>query len=122
MKPYLVILALFLGAGPGKAFVSKNNLLVEPTGRQSFHVPYRGESGIAAFWCAAGDYVVRELGRSNATLIYRTSSLPRRSGQGVDFSLSPERAKPSGLVILGSGKGVTAGHARGICNAWHLRD
>ncbi len=102
-------------ATQASAFIAENKLVVRATGAQSFEVPYRGLSGVSDFWCAAGDYVIRELRLPGTTKIYRTSSPPRRSGQGITFSLSAEGAKKTGLVRLDSGRGVTASHARHLC-------
>ena len=53
---------LFLAtAVPSHAFMAKNDLVVVALGADTFEVPYRGLSGASDFWCAAGDYVVREL-------------------------------------------------------------
>lgn len=104
-------------AAPAQAFVAQNNMTVRSQGDATFYVPYAGRAGTAAFWCAAGDYVVRELGRSNATRIYRISKGFRSSGEGMTFSLSPEGAGKSGLLILSRDQGVSAGHARMLCDA-----
>ena len=117
-KLLLSAFAVLITALPASAFRAQNEMLVEPRGEIGFHVTYRGgRSGAPDFWCAAGDYVVRKLNKSPTTRIYRTTSVPRRPGQGLDFSLSPEGAKPSGLLVLfGSNRFVTAGSARALCN------
>ena len=110
--------ALFVSvtaAFPAQAFLASNDLKVEPAAGGAFHVPYPGLSGARDFWCAAGDYVVRELGLPPDTRIYRTSSPPRRAGEGITFSLSPENARRPGLVHFGPGMGLTAAHARQFC-------
>lgn len=104
-----------LMASPASAFIAENDLIVRSTGGTSFEVPYRGLSGASAFWCAAGDYVIRELNRPGTTKIYRTSSPPRRSGQGITFSLSSEGAKRTGLFVLGNPRGISASFARSLC-------
>lgn len=96
------------------AWMAQNDLIVEPS-PGGFTVPYRGLSGARDFWCAAGDYVIRELDLSPDTLIFRTSSPPRRSGQGISFSLSPESAKKPGLFLLSGRRGVSASLAREFC-------
>ena len=112
---------LFLAtAVPSHAFMAKNDLVVVPLGNGAFEVPYRGLSGTSDFWCAAGDYVVRELNLSPQTRVYRTSSPPRRAGQGVSFSLSANDAKRSGLVLHDGGRGLTAAHARQLCDVKEL--
>ena len=115
MKHLLAALALLTLPTTASAWMAQNGLKVEcaPGG---FHVPYRGLSGPRDFWCAAGDYVVRELGMSPDTLIYRTSSPPRRSGQGIRFSLNPEGAKKPGLLLLSGRRGVSAALARSFCD------
>ena len=111
-------LALTMLAVPAQAFMAQNKMHVEARGSTDFHVPYRGgRAGAPDFWCAAGDYVVRKLGQPADTKIYRTTSVPRRSGKGIDFSLSPEGAKPTGLLVLfGSNRFVSAASARAMCN------
>ena len=112
---------LFLAtAVPSHAFMAKNDLVVVALGNDTFEVPYRGLSGVSDFWCAAGDYVVRELNLPPATRIYRTSSPPRRAGQGVSFSLSEIGAKKTGLVLHSGGRGLTAAHARHLCDVKEL--
>lgn len=114
----LALCGLFL-AGPGAAFIASNDLVVVPNGQADFVVPYRGKSGPTDFWCAAGDYVMRGLAQSGTTPIYRLSEPPRRSGEGVRFSLSPEgAASGSGLLLLGSDRAaLTAAFARQLCDA-----
>lgn len=97
------------------AWIASNGLIVKPTGQTSFEVPYRGKSGARDFWCAAGDYVRSELNLPGNTRIYRTSPVPRRSGQGIRFSLSPEGAQPSGLAVLGGHRSISAVHAVTLC-------
>lgn len=108
------LLALAL---PVQAFTARNGLVVDARPDGSFEVPYRGLSGSSDFWCAAGDYVVRHLSLPASTRIYRLSSPPRRSGQGVIFSLSPEGAKKPGLFLLSGSRSVSASHARALCDA-----
>lgn len=113
------ILALILAtatAFPAHAFFAKNGLRVDESGKGTFNVPYRGLSGASDFWCAAGDYVIRDLNMPVTTRIYRLSSPPRRAGQGVQFSLSPKGAKRTGLIRWGEGRGITASHARHLCD------
>ena len=115
MKHVLTVLTLALLPTAAPAWMAENGLVVEPSGGSDFSVPYRGKSGARDFWCAAGDYVIRELGKPPGTRIYRTSSSPRRSGQGIRFSLSSDGAKKPGLFLFTGGRSVSAGHARGFC-------
>lgn len=107
--------ALVLAAAPAQAFIARNGLVVESAPGGAFEVLYRGLSGASDFWCAAGDYVIRELRLSPDTRIYRLSSPPRRSGQGITFSLSSEGAKRTGLALLSGGRSISAAHARQLC-------
>ncbi|NNL35305.1 MAG: hypothetical protein HKP35_05765 [Silicimonas sp.] len=107
-------------AGPASAFIAKNGLIVEPSGTNRFEVPYRGLSGTSDFWCAAGEYVVRRLNMPPSTRIYRVSRPPRRSGQGIAFSLSSEGATRTGLLLLSGRSSVTASHARLLCDVPNL--
>jgi hypothetical protein len=114
------LIALLTGttlAAPATAFQADNGLLVQPSAADAFDVPYRGLSGADDFWCAAGDYVIRGLHLSPSTRIWRQSPPPRRSGQGIRFSLSPEGAAQStGLAQLTPGGSLTAAHAQSLCD------
>lgn len=121
IRSILTIAALSSAALPAQAFIARNGLVVETRPDGSFEVPYRGLSGSSDFWCAAGDHVVRNLGLPPDTRIFRLSSPPRRGGQGVTFSLSAEGAKKPGLFLFSGGRGVSASHARALCDARTLR-
>ncbi|MCV6594718.1 MAG: hypothetical protein OIF48_17340 [Silicimonas sp.] len=114
----LAFAASLLLASPAAAFRAQNDMQVIAEGA-GFHVAYRGgRAGVSDFWCAAGDYVIRDRGQPGATRIYRTSGVPRRAGDGMRFSLSPEGAKPTGLLRpFGSKTSVSAAEARFLCEA-----
>ena len=116
MKHLVTALIFALTPTMAPAWIAQNGLIVEERAG-GFHVPYRGLSGARDFWCAAGDYVIRELNLPPDTLIYRTSSPPRRSGDGIRFSLRPEGAKKPGLLLLSGKRGVSAALAREFCQA-----
>lgn len=115
MKTLACLPLLFFAPVASHAWVADNGLIVEPGGGE-FHVPYRGLTGARDFWCAAGDYVIDKLELPPDTLIFRTSSPPRRAGKGISFSLSVSNAKKPGLFVFGKQKGLTAAHARDFCN------
>lgn len=98
-------------------YLASNDLVVEARGGDEFHIPYRGKSGASDFWCAAGDYVIQHLHRPRTTRIWRVSPPPRHSGEGITFSLSPERAAGStGLATFGAQDGsLSAEQARQLC-------
>ncbi len=107
---------LALPAPASAAFLSQNGLLVVPQGALVFDVPYRGKPSPQAFWCAAGDYARRELRAPNGTRIYRVSPPPRRSGEGIRFSLRPSDSNGrTGLVQIGGSGGLSVGHANALC-------
>lgn len=120
LRPILAAAALLVAALPAQAFIARNGLVVEARPNGSFEIPYRGLSGASDFWCAAGDYVVRDLGLPPETRIFRLSSPPRRGGQGVTFSLSSDGATKTGLILLGGGRSISASHARALCDAQML--
>ena len=114
----LALLAtLALSALPAQAFTASNEMLVQSTGEGTFTVPYKLDPAASAFWCAAGEYVTFALGQRGDTLIYRTSPVPRRSGEAVSFSLSPSASTgKTGLAVIGTDNGaITAGLAQGLC-------
>lgn len=111
------LVAAFLSASPAAAFTAQNGLVVQPEGPDAFHIPWRGKAGPADFWCAAGDYAVRALRLPVATMVFRASEPPRRSGEGVRFTLRAEQsATSSGLAFhWPGGGGITAGAAQALC-------
>ncbi len=112
--PVLAALAL-TSCGESEVFIASNSLIVRDVGGGNFEVPFRGESGDFEFWCAAGEYVIRKLSLSPTTRVYRLSPPPRRSGQGITFSLSPEGAQNPGVFTSSSDGGLTASFARSLC-------
>ncbi len=102
-------------ATPAQAYLARNGMVVEATGPGSFEVPWSGQSGAPAFWCAAGDYVTRGLGLSGSTRIYRYDPPVRSRGAGIRFGLDPRGAQPTGLVGFFRDRGVLASHARRFC-------
>jgi hypothetical protein len=117
LPAFLATLAMAAAlANPAAAFRATNGFDVTPTGPQEFTVEFRSVRNETAYWCAAGQYVTRELGLSSKTRIYRASPKPRGAGQGIAFTLDPAGAAPgAGLSTLsrdGDGS-VSAGHARG---------
>ena len=104
-------------ASPAMAFTASNDLVVHPASAGQFSVPANGQSEPRAFWCAAGDYVLRGLGQGPQTRIYRTSALPRATGQGMDFSLdASQSAGKTGLLwVKPDDGGMSAALAQSFC-------
>ena len=116
------VLLLSLFASPALAFQARNDTQVTGTAERII-VASRPGLASAESWCAAGDFVIRGLGLSSATPIYRISPPPRRAGEAVEFSLSPEGAADrSGLLQLGpSDASLTAAHAQSLCRVGRWR-
>jgi hypothetical protein len=112
-----LILATGLAASPAAAWQSQNGFTIRQLDQNRFEVLSRGGLSASNAWCAAGDFVRRGLGLPVNTLIWRISEPPRRSGQSIVFSLSPDGAASStGLVGVSSGAAsATAAHSQNIC-------
>jgi hypothetical protein len=121
MKVSRVILlgfcALILPALPASAFVASNGFRVAPDGPRSFVVPYQqGTSGNPAYWCAAGDFVVRALRLSPGTRVFRVTPPPVKPG-GMRFSLDAKGAVKPGITVFGSkDAGLSAALAQVQCS------
>jgi hypothetical protein len=121
LAPLVTLMAF---ATPAAAFRATNGFTVDSTGAQDFVVNYRVTRNETAYWCAAGQFVTRELGLPAKTRIYRASPPPRGAGQGIAFTLDPAAAaSESGLSTFGRGSdgSVSAGHARGsYCSIYDI--
>lgn len=105
-----------LAVSPAQAFVASNGLLVQRVNEMDFFVPFRGRPAATSFWCAAGDFAIRGLGLRPGTRIFRLSPPPRRGGDGILFSLSPEGAQDRGVQVWGSkDAGMSASLAQTYC-------
>ncbi len=110
--------ALTLLAAPALAFTTTQGARVEARGQGSFEVLAQPGLSAPQAFCAAGLYAVEVLNLDPQARLWRASPTPRRAGQGVTFTLSPEGAAPkSGLFSFGGedGGAVTVAHARGLC-------
>ena len=112
------LLAALLLATPAGAFTAQNGFIVNAEGADAFTVPWRGKSGAADFWCAAGDYAIRRLHLAPTTMVWRASEPPRRAGEPIAFTLRADQAASStGLVVLGAeGAGLSAAGAQSLCD------
>lgn len=116
--PVLAV-ALMLSA-PALAWNAPNRLPVQPSANDpaTFTVGYRGHAnGDIDFWCAAGSYANSRLNAAATARIFRISPPPRRSGQGITFSMNPAGAAGStGLSGMGGSDGsMTVAAARQQC-------
>lgn len=111
-----LLLVVGLAASPAAAFQTQNNFTVRQLDQNRFEVLSRGGLSNSDAWCAAGDFVIRSLRLPRTTQIWRISEPPRRSGQSIVFSLSPDGAASStGLAGFGGGASVSANHGQNIC-------
>jgi hypothetical protein len=116
-KTPVPILVLMLGAAPAQAFVAENGLVVEPQSDGTVLVPWRGSSAATDFWCAAGDYAARVLGKSPGEDIWRLSAPPRRQGEGIAFAMSaPESPLAQSYFASETGR-MSVSLARDYCEA-----
>jgi hypothetical protein len=122
MRAFAVFAVLASLATPAAAFRATNGLTVESTGPKDFTVNYRANRAVVDYWCAAGDYLIRDLGLSPKTRLYRASPKPGPVGQGIAFTLDPAGAAPgAGLSTFNSrdDESVSAGHARAaLCQTY----
>lgn len=112
MRHALVAAAMFVG-GPAHAYTAQNSLQVSPISSQDFAVEFRLGAKTTDYWCAAGDYVVRQ-GLGDRTRVYRLSPEPQKRGQGISFTLDPARSTgKTGISSFSAVKedGMTAGVA-----------
>jgi hypothetical protein len=131
MRTLIATLCLVAMAGatvaavPSNWFRAVNGNWVQPETPRKFYISWSGQAGDPGFWCAAGDYVIRGLRMSGNTPIFRLTPPPRRSGQGIWFSLDPEGASPrTGVTtFLNSGppNSVSANGARSFCDLTFTR-
>lgn len=109
-------LAVLAPAARGADFTASNGIAVFPTGPNAFSTGQRSFAGISDHWCAAGDFVVRRLNLSSSTRIYRLPPTRLHAGKGMNFSLDPKGAVPTGITTFGAKDiGMSASEARNLC-------
>jgi hypothetical protein len=112
-----LVLSGFFFASPAAAWLAPNNQTIEQESESRFSVAARpGLSATQAF-CAAGDYAVQALNLSPDARLWRVTPPPRRMGQGIGFSTTPEGAAGrTGLFLFGTDDGsVSVGFAQSLC-------
>ncbi|MEX0281255.1 MAG: hypothetical protein AB3N13_08720 [Arenibacterium sp.] len=106
------------------AWKADNRLDVHPLpSSDAFEVIGRPGSGGSDYWCAAGDYALRQLGASATARIYitRTRGTPETSNrlESVQFSLSPVDGQttrtPPFLSMRRVGDNLSVTFARNYC-------
>jgi hypothetical protein len=98
----LAILTTLAIATPALAFVSDPRLRVSQTSNSDFTVEFKWNASLTDYWCAAGYHVTSTLGMPDRTRVYRLSPPPRSAGEGISFTLDPDRsAGVTGLTTFG---------------------
>lgn len=110
-----VILAL-TAALPADARLAPKGQIVRGDGTE-FTVQYKPGLRLSDYWCAAGDFAIRELGALPNAPIWRVSADRPAPGGGMSFSLSPAQAVGyTGLAVIGNEDGaLSAGLADQLC-------
>ena len=112
----LVATLAFSAALPAVAHLSPKGQIVRGDGTE-FTVRYKPGLRLSDYWCAAGDFVIRELHALPNAPIWRVSAERPRPGGGMTFSLSPAQAVGyTGLAVIGNQDGaLSAGLADQMC-------
>jgi hypothetical protein len=126
-RPILILALATTLAAPASAFTAKNGMRVNPMDAQTFRVEFPSPDGEVQYLCAAGDYVMRALGMSALTRIYRASPPPRKRGQGITFTLDEGKKTKMALFTSFSANkgdgGIAAGTARDVyCDIVRIPD
>ena len=97
----LMLLALPL---PAAGFTARNGMEAAQVGPTEIAVAFRSGRSDTDYWCAAGDFAQRAMGMPVVTRLWRASPKPRGTGEGIVFTLDPERqAEGAGLSQFGAG-------------------
>jgi len=117
LSALVLALPLALSAAfPAAAHLSPKGQIVRGDATE-FTVNYKPGLRLSDYWCAAGDFVLRDLHVLPNARIWRVSADRPRPGGGMTFSLSPERAVGfTGLAVIGNEDGaLSAGLADQMC-------
>ena len=100
----LLVAIFLLLPVPGAAFIASNGMSARQISPTEIEVDHDARGNDTDYWCAAGDFVRKELRASDRTRIWRATPKPRKAGQGIVFTLDPQRkAEGAGLSQFGSG-------------------
>jgi hypothetical protein len=123
MRTLILVVALFTGS-PALSFVTGPELRVTSNGGTDFTVEYRSTARLTDYWCAAGRHVTLALGLPGRTRVFRQSPPPRKIGQGISFTLDPDRsAGVTGLSTYGGpqdGSMSASGAAAQFCFSFDI--
>ncbi len=105
-----------VGALPAQAYLTDSGL--SATGDASrIVVEFQAGFGDSEYWCAAGDFAISRLGASVVAPVYRVTPPPRKRGQGIVFSLSPEGTSArTGIAMWPQESFIRAESARSMCS------
>lgn len=98
----LAFLAAIAIASPAAAFRGDIGLRVTKEAGSNFTVEYKSRAQLTDYWCAAGRFVTVTMGLPDRTRVYRLSPPPRKSGEGIRFTLDASlSAGETGLTTFG---------------------
>lgn len=98
----LTFLAVLAIASPAAAYQGDIRLRVTQEAGSNFTVEYKSRARLTDYWCAAGKYVTIQMGLPDRTRVYRLSPPPRKSGEGITFTLDANlSAGETGLSTFG---------------------
>lgn len=90
---------------PAAAFTAQNGMRATQISPTEIAVAYEARGSDTDYWCAAADFAQQVLGQPGNTRIWRASPKPRKSGEGLTFTLDPARkAEGAGMSQFGSGQ------------------
>lgn len=124
----LTVLAALTAAAPtsAQAFRAINTLDVVPIDRNRFEVIGRPRAIKNDYWCAAGDYLRRQLQLPWSTKIYVVTGIQRSEVTGarsaVQFTLAPEAIGLEPYSSSWVSDVLKPGYARDVTAAFHHCD
>lgn len=96
--------ALALAPLPASAFTARNGMVAQQVSPTEIAVPFDSGRLDTSYWCAAGDLAEQVMGLPGKTRLWRATPEPRRKGQGIVFTVDPDkRAENAGVFEFGSG-------------------
>jgi len=119
-------LSILLAPASAETFRAANHMKVTPQGDGGFVVSGNPELFAKDYWCAAGDYALRELRLPVTDRIVVTEPYVR--GQRfVGFAADPDAEPQFQIVVLGlsirqAGASLSVGQAQGFCAEYKLRN
>ena len=122
----LTFIAALAIISPADAFTYDLRFRVTQSSTTDFTVEFKSRAALTDYWCGAGRHVTNTLGMPDRTRVYRLSPPPRKSGQGISFTLDAARsAGVTGLTTFGGpqdGSMSAGGAVAEFCNTFDFED